>query len=227
MLLLKRNVAGEHLVEQTPGGVDVGTSVDALALELFRGGVVERSDEHPHAGAPPAACLLGETEVGEIDLVAVALASQQDVAGFDIAVYEAVRVRSIEGGGQLGQDPGAAGGSQPALGRNHGAQIGALDVAHRDVEQTGRVADFVHRDHVGVLDRSCDLAFMLEAAAELGVVGELRRDDLQRDRPRGPQLPGPVHDAHAATAGDALDHEAAELCPGAELPGGRDPVDGA
>ena len=76
-----------------------------------------------------------------------------------------------------------------------------------------------------MLDRGRDLAFVLEAAAELGVVGKLGRDDLQRDRPRGPQLLGPVDDAHATTAGDALDHEAADLCPGAELAGGRDPVD--
>ena len=225
VLLLERDMAGEHLVEHAAGGVHVRAGVDALSLELFRGGVVERPDERAHPCAPWAARRLGEAEVGEVDLLAIALAREQDVGRLDVAVHESVRVRGIEGGGQLGQDPAGAGGTQPALGRDHGAQVGPLDIAHRDVQQTGCVADLVDRDHVRMLDRGRDLAFVLEAGAELGVVGELRRHDLQRDRARRPQLLGPVHDAHAATAGDALDHEVAELGTGAQLTGDRYPVD--
>ncbi len=102
MLLLERDLAGEHLVEQAPGGVHVRARVDALALELFRGGVVERPDERAHPRAPGAARRLGEAEVGEVDLLAIALAREQDVGRLDVAVHESVGVRGIEGGGSTG-----------------------------------------------------------------------------------------------------------------------------
>ena len=40
------------------------------------------------------------------------------------------------------------------------------------------------------------------------------RDDLQRNRPLEPEVPGAIDDAHAAAPGDRLDAVAGQLCPG-------------
>ena len=63
------------------------------------------------------------------------------------------------------------------------AQVGALDVAHRHVEQPVLLAGVEDRDGVGMVDRRREPALALEARAEHRVLGEARRDQLQRDRP--------------------------------------------
>ena len=92
-----------------------------------------------------------------------------------------------------------------ALALDHRAQVGALDVAHRDVELPLLLARLVERDHVRVLDLGGDLGLVLEPLAERRVGGQVGRDQLQRHLPVEPQLGSAVDDAHAAPAGDRLE----------------------
>ena len=52
-------------------------------------------------------------------------------------------------------------------------QVGAVDVAHRDVEDPVLAARLVDRDDVRMLERGGDLRLALEALAEVLVVAQL------------------------------------------------------
>ena len=56
-----------------------------------------------------------------------------------------------------------------------------------------------------------------EARAEVGVVGERRGDDLQRDRAVQVEVRRAVHDAHPATSGESRDAVVDEDVTWAEL----------
>ena len=87
-----RDLAGEHLVQHAAQGVDIGAAVDRRGLDLLGRDVVRRAD--PCAGARQAADRpepLGQPEVGEVDLLVVALAADQDVRRLDVAMHEAAR----------------------------------------------------------------------------------------------------------------------------------------
>ena len=101
-------------------------------------------------------------------------------------------------------------GLEPALQRDQLAQVGALDEAHRHVQRPVLLARVVDRDHVGVVERRGDLRLALEALAELGVLGQLGGDQLERDRAVQREVDGAVDDAHAAAAGHRLDPVAAD-----------------
>ena len=66
-------------------------------------------------------------------------------------------------------------------------------------------ADVVQRADVRVVQAGDGLRFALEALLHLGVVGEVRRQDLDRDRAVQPRVGGLVDLAHAAGAEGAGD----------------------
>jgi len=67
-----------------------------------------------------------------------------------------------------------------------------------------------------VLERHHELRLAGEALAELLVAREGRRDELQRNRPLQPQVVGPVHHPHPATADQLLDPIAEEVAADAD-----------
>ena len=80
-----------------------------------------------------------------------------------------------------------------------------------------RLADLVDVEHVRVLDRGLKPALAAKALDELGVVGELGPQDLERDTTVERGLDGLVDDAHSTAsdhpqdavprdAGASLDH---------------------
>src|SRR4029077_14074648 len=85
------------------------------------------------------------------------------------------------------------------------AQVAALDVAHRDVQGALLLARVVDRDDVRVVDRRREARLAHEALAERLILGELWRDELERDRAVEVELHGPIDHAHAAPPGDAGD----------------------
>ena len=97
--------------------------------------------------------------------------------------------------------------------RQQRVQVGAVDVAHHEVQPAVLLARGVDRDHVRVVDRRRHARLALEALAEGGVGGAVVGDQLDRDRPPEAELGRAVDDAHPARPGDGLDPAAGELGP--------------
>jgi hypothetical protein len=153
---------------------------------------------------------LHEAEVGEVGVLLVALAGEQDVARLDVAVDEAAAVRRVERGGDLADDGHRAARLERALAADRVQEVGAVDEAHGDVELAVDLARLVDRDHVRVVDRGRQHRLALKALAELAVAREVLGDQLQRHRPLEGDLRGPIDDAHATLAGHAVDLVAGE-----------------
>ncbi len=180
----ERDAAGERVEEDAAERVDVGARVGLLAADLLRRGEVGGADELARAGeAAGGRGVLGEPEVGEVRVL-LPLVGDQDVRRLDVAMDEPAPVRGVERGRDLPGDPHRALRRQPAVRAvDQRAQVGALDVAHRQVQHALVLARLVDGHDVRVVDRGRELRLRLEAVAEVEVVGELGRDHLERDGP--------------------------------------------
>ena len=108
---LERRAAGEQLEEQAAGGVQVGPGVDVVTLGLLWGEVLGGADDglglgHRRVGVGHRA---GDAEVHHLDL---ALGTDHDVGGFDVAVHDAHAVAVGEGVEDALGDPGGVGRSE-------------------------------------------------------------------------------------------------------------------
>ena len=213
-----RDLAGDGLEEHAAERVDVGAGVDRALLELLGRGVVEGPD---HASGLRdlglRAEVLHQPEVGQRGVHGVADGLQQDVRGLDVAVDDAGLVRGVERLADLGDQVRGELELELALGREQPREVGALDVAHRHVQQPLVLARVVDRDHVRVLDPSRGAELAPEAAPELLVGRVLGRDHLQRDLAVERDVRRAVDDPHAAAAADAADHVVGERRPRRQL----------
>ena len=138
-------------------------------------------------------------------------------AGLDVAVDEAVAVRLVERARDLRDDADRPLGLERRLGLEDVAQVGALDVAHRHVEQPVLLAGLEDLDGVRVVDRRRQAALALEAGAEDVVLGHAGRDQLERDAAAEREVGRLVDDGHAAAARQRVDAMAGERRSRSEL----------
>ncbi len=202
-------LAGEQLVERDAQRVDVGPVVDAAGLlHLLRRHVERRA--HGGGGLGEVVDLvargLGDAEVEHLDQRrAVGPPGEEEVGGLDVAVDDAVAVRLGERVAALDDVVDRVGHVEHAL-REEVGEVAPLQELHHHVRRAG-----VERAHVGdagdvlALDAHGVLGLAQEAGRVLGVLGELREEELeghplvQRDVLRLDD------DAHASLADDALD----------------------
>jgi hypothetical protein len=148
-----------------------------------------------------------QAEVGDLGL---ALARQQDVFGFDVAVDDAEFAGPLQRGGDLAHD--AQGDRQfgrPLAGEEV-AEVTPLDVFHRHVVDAVVFADGVDLDDVGVVDAGGRLGLAAEPLQGAGVGGQLRLEQFDRDLAAQRPLLGEEDLAHAALADGAEQVEVAE-----------------
>ena len=182
----------------------------APALDLLGGDVVGGAD--PRAGARQAAGgpePLRQPEVGEVDVLVVALAADEDVGGLDVAMHQAALVRGVERGGHRRDDAQHALEGQLAA-VDDLAQVGPGDEAHREVQDAAILAAAVDGDDVRVLERCREPSLRLEPPHRVRVLRVLGRDDLQRDGPVEVLVGRAVDDAHPAAIDHAVDAIARE-----------------
>ncbi len=132
-------------------------------------------------------------------------AVDEDVGRLDVAVDEPGDVRGVEGGGDLAADVEHPVGAEAALLAQDRGEVRPGDVLHGDVEQAVDLARVVDRDDVGMRERGGDARLAQEALAEVRVVGQIGRDDLQRGAAAQGLVLGQVDDAHAAPTDAVLD----------------------
>jgi hypothetical protein len=203
-----RRLAGECVVEHAAERIHVRARVDLVPRELLGRHEVRGADplaggREPGVGADD----LGEPEVRQVGV----LPGEQHVGRLDVAVHEPDRMGGVERRAELQTDRCHALRGQPPVARQQALQVGALHVAHDEVEVAALFARRVHRDHVRMVDRRGHARLALEALAEAGVARSLGRDQLDRDGAAERKLRRAVHDAHAAAAGDRLDAAAGDL----------------
>ena len=197
---------GERVEEHAAERVDVGAPVHLLAADLLRRDVVDGPDELAGAGQPlRGGGVLGEPEVRQVDVVALVAALDEDVAGLDVAVHEAAGVRRVERAPDVGDDLRRARRLQRPLLGDDRPEVGPVDVAHRDEQRARILSRVVHGDDVGVIDRRDVAQLAREARAELDLLGELGRDELERDMTLQHDVDRLVDDPHPAAADESLE----------------------
>ena len=210
VVLRVRDAPREHLVEHAAERIDVSASIHRPTLDLLRRDVVCGSD--PGAGpgqAPGRSQLLGEPEVGQVDLLVRALSGDQDVGRLDVAVHQSALVRRVEGRRHRAHD--ALDPVETELAPvDDLSQVRAWHVTHRQIEDALVLAAAVDRDDVGMLERRRQAGLRLEAGHGVRVLGVLGRDDLQCHRALEFRIRGLVDQAHPAAVEDAVDAVAGE-----------------
>ena len=169
-------LAGEALLEHAGEGVEVSTPVQGLLADLLGSNVVGRAGEVAALERARGTDLAAEPEVGQVDVLAAALGRDEHVGGLDVPVHEAVFVGDIQRFGHLVEQPDGTGGLEPSLLAEEPLEVGALHVAHGDVELPVALGRVVDGQHVRMVDRGGELGLAQQPLLEALVAGQLRRD---------------------------------------------------
>ena len=198
----------EALEGDTAEAVHVRPAVDRPSQDLLRRDVADAPDELALLRRRALASgLFGEPEVGEIGVLEARLGArcEEDVAGLDVPVDQADRVRRVEGRRDLVDDAHGRIDGQTALRRQAALEVRPRDVAHRQEQVAFDLVGLEDRDDVGVVERCGRPRFRDEAPPDVGIPGELRGDHLERDPASQPRVLSEVDRAEAAPADQPLD----------------------
>ena len=187
---------GRHVAHRAEHGAGVGDRGLRAGAGYFR----VRGVQHR----------LRQTEVEDLY---PALVGDEQVVGLDVAVGDVARVgRGQAVGGLAGVVHGLAHRQRPGV--EALAQGAPLQQLEHDVAVFLGAAEVVDGQDVGVRQRGHGLRLALEACEGRGIVGHLRRQDLQSDVPVEARIAGPVDLAHAARAHERHDLVAVEAFTG-------------
>ena len=151
---VERRRAGQALEQEAAERVEVRAGVGiARADDLGR--------HVPHGSREATRCrdgrvarqLPAQPEVGEVDLLGVAVRRHECVRRLDVPVDEPACVRGVERRRQLGDQPERALRVERAFAAQQLRQVRPVHVAHGDVEPTIDVTGLVDGDHATMLDR--------------------------------------------------------------------------
>ena len=210
----ERRPAGQQLVQQAPGGVQVAAGIDPLAPGLLRRQVLRGADDLRGLGhrGLRVADRPGDAEVHHLD---VAGPGQHHVAGLDVPVHDAVAVAVVQRPQHPVGDLQRPFRQQPPVVAQQVAQGPAVDVLHHDVGHRGRpdhvLAGVVDRHDAGVVERRGGLGLAAEPGLEGLVPRQVVAEGLHRDDAVETDVAGPVDLGHAAAPDDPV-----ELVPAAE-----------
>ena len=205
---LVRQPPRQQLVGDDAERVDVGARAGLLAARLLGREVGGGAEHRPDLGDARLVDRAGDPEVGELDDVGV---GDEQVAGLDVAVHDAVAMRVVEAAAGLGDDLDRLLDVEvAAVAQQLGARV-AGDVLHHDEVLVVALveAEVEHLNDVRVHEPGSGERLAAEARDERRVVGEVLGQQLQRDVALEALVEGEVHGRHAADAEPALDPVAA------------------
>ncbi len=176
-LARERDLAGEQLVEDDPGRVEIGRLVDGRATRLLGREVLGGADDRARLGHLAGAGAR-DAEVRHLD---AALVVDEHVVRLDVSVDDAVPVRVAERGEHLA-DVGDGDGHGTGAARDDQLLEGApLDVLHDDEVRALGLAPVVDGDDVRVGEPRRMGRLAAEALDELHVVRVPLVEHLDRD----------------------------------------------
>src|ERR1700722_6200920 len=191
----KRQLAGEHLVENDAHGIEIGAAIAALALHLLWRNIVGRAQHGGEVGVCKAArrSVAGNAEIDELDVV---IFIDHDVLGLQVAMNNALRVDVIESLENLNSDSNGAVLWKAAFVENL-AQQAARAPLHNHVN-AGVFLSAEDAHDVGMIEAFADVRFALEAVGENGIGFHVGVGDLQGGYAAVSRIGGAEDRSHAA-----------------------------
>jgi len=190
----ERRDAAQQLEPGTRQRVEVGPAIHRVTLDLLGGKVVEAPARLFRRDDLTGCEDLAHPEVGEVYIVAI----EKDVGWPDIAVGQAVHVRGIKRGRDLGDDlPGVAGRKRSELAEQR-PRVPAPHVAHGDVQGSARLVSLEDGNDVRMIQRGGRPRLPDHPGPEAGVAGQFRRHHLERDPVVPTLIAGEVDGSRAA-----------------------------
>ena len=153
-----------------------------------------------HRNRPGRSSQLGEPEVEQLR----AGLGQHDVGGLEIAVDDALPMRLVEGVGDLGRDLQRLVERERPLLEAGGERL-PVEMRHDEEVRAVGVADVVDAADMRMIERRDGARLALEPRAQVGIAGDVRREDLDGDAAIEPRVAGFVDFAHAASTQRADD----------------------
>ena len=200
---LKGQPPGDHLIQHHAGGVQIAAGIDVATPGLLRGDIVDGAQGLLGQGAVSAGGHPGDAKVGHLH---AAVPQHHHVVGLDVPVDDAPAVGVAQGLHDLGDEvQGLTPVQLTPLFLHILFQGDPVDELHDDVLNVSGAADIIHRHDVGVRQHGHGLGLVVEAAAELGVLGQVLPQDLHRHQPVQPVAPGFIHLGHPAGADELQD----------------------
>ena len=209
-----RRPPGQRRPQQATERVDVRRDTRLPTGVQLRRHVAGRSDGRVRRAGRLAVDLAGDAEVGEIGgVAAIGATTQQHVGRLDVAVHQAGGVRVGQTVGYLLDQVDRHRHRRGAVRGQHRAQVSVRDQLGRDPEPTLVLAVRVDLHDVPRVEQGLGLRLPGEPGPELGVLGQLGRDHLERHRSLEVLVARLEHHAHAATAETSPDSVVADPLP--------------
>jgi len=133
------------------------------------------------------------------------LAREQNVGGLDVAVNDALAVRVGQGARGLRNDMARLLGGEPSVDGHVLVQILALDELQRQQVRAVDLGEFVDGDDVLMVQAGSAACLAAEALDNLGPVGKIGLQDLERHGAAEVDIHGAVNRSHAAGGDIGLD----------------------
>ena len=169
---------GDHLVEDDPQRVEVGTPVGGLALDLLGRDVGGRPLDGPFLGALDGAHQPGQPEIHD---QGAAVLVDHDVVGLQVAMDDVAAMGLGQAPADLCGEPHGLRGVQPPHFLDEAPEILAPDVFHGDVGDAAGFVQVEQPGHVLMDDLAGGLELVPEPLQCLAVVGQVVLDELQGD----------------------------------------------
>ena len=193
---IKRHATGEHLKERHAKGVDIGAGGDE-PIEHLRGHICGRARGECRLSGIAAdgavGAFAGEAEVSDEHAT---IAREHDVAGFNVPVHDAARVKCAHGLAHMDHDLAGGGGVELSDAVQHAGEAFTFDQFHHDVDELVVLTGGVDADEAGMLDVD-DAA---HAFAECFARGFAEAKQFDGDFAAEQGVPAAPDNTHAAAA---------------------------
>ena len=199
----------DELVEDDAHRPDVGALVDVLGVgELLGRHVERRAHGRGRLGERDAIVFeLGDAEIEDLDHdAAIGLVREEQVAGLQVAVNDALGVRFGQGFQRFDDVVDGFGHRQCAVRLEHLLEVEAFEVLHDHERAAVRESPHVQHAHdVLALHARGGAGLTREALDDLRVLGGFREEKLDGNALIEMDVRGGHHEAHAALSEHALD----------------------